>query len=75
MYEPSGLTLHLAVAHTKREMESAEPHAPVVSDARRLRLVRRMTQLRAALARTLDRAARAVEPPAYRTTNQRPIRS
>lgn len=69
MYEPSGLTLHLAVARTKREMESAEPHAPVLPDANRLRRIRRSTHLRSTLAGVLSRAARALEPPAYRTTD------
>lgn len=57
----------MAIRLVKTEIESARPDAPVVPDVRRSRRIRHTTGIRSALARALDRAARAVEPPAYRT--------
>jgi hypothetical protein len=52
----------MAVGAVNRDVNSARPHAPVVPDVRRT--AARARRLRSALARTLDRAARVVEPPA-----------
>ncbi|GAA1715810.1 hypothetical protein ACFTSF_11795 [Kribbella sp. NPDC056951] len=56
----------MAIRQVKSEIDSARPHAPVVPDTRRSRRIRRTTDVRSALARALDRAARAVEPPPHR---------
>lgn len=60
-----------ALGAVTREVNSARPNAPVVRDVKRARRMARATRLRSALARTLEHAARAVEPPPSRTRHQR----
>ncbi len=67
MHGPYDAAMIVASSLVKREVESALPHAPVVLDVKRSARIRHATRIRSALARALDRAARAVEPPAYRT--------
>jgi hypothetical protein len=57
----------IAIRQVKSDVESARPDAPVVLDVKRSRRILHTTRIRSALARALDHAARAAEPPAYRT--------
>ncbi len=59
-----------ALRAVRREMTSARPDAPVVPHSKRTHRPVRATQLRSALARVLDHAARVVEPPADRAAHQ-----
>jgi hypothetical protein len=56
----------MAIRQVKSEVDSARPDAPVVLEVKRSRRRWRANGIRSALARALDRAARAVEPPACR---------
>jgi hypothetical protein len=54
----------LGVVH--REVKSARPDAPILDEPGRERRLARTTRLRSALARALNHAAQAIEPPPYR---------
>jgi hypothetical protein len=60
----------MAIRQVKSEVDSARPDAPVVPEVKRSRRRWHATCLRTALARTLDRAARAVEPSALRVSTR-----
>jgi hypothetical protein len=54
----------IAIGVVSQDVNSARPDAPVVRDVKRARRTACATRMRSALARALDHAARAVEPPA-----------
>jgi hypothetical protein len=53
----------IAIGVVSQDVNSARPDAPVVRDVKRARRTAYATRMRSALARALDHAARAVEPP------------